>query len=262
LWGSKTQTAVTHTVKGCISDLLHSFTEFSWSAKIPFIIPRDPNVSTTGDASELGGGGFSTIMQFWFEVGWSDEVKSRLVLPPSDPGYIQINCLEFLVVVLQLVATIVFFQQPTEILKLYFPNGIPVLPVLLTWTDSTTSKGWANKVSAGSTRGQYLLTIFAELLRLFDLGINCDHLSGDINVIADFISRPTHFNLSPFDRAEQIFHQYSYMRTWRFFQPSPELLQLLRSHLLAKSWPGRPSLPTNLGRFVPAGFTTSSSATI
>jgi hypothetical protein len=201
-------------------------------------------------------------MRFWFEVGWSDEVKYRLVLPPSDPGYIQINVLEFLVVILQLAATIVFFQTPVEILRTYFPDGIPSLPVLLSWTDSTASKSWANKVSTGSIRGQYLLLIYAELLRLYDIGVNCDHLSGDFNVIADFISRPTHFHLSPFDRAEQIFQQHSYMRTWRFFQPSQDLLRVLRCHLLAKSWPGRPSLPRNLGRFVPDASTTSCSVTI
>jgi hypothetical protein len=110
LWGSKTHTAVSQTVKGCVTDLLSSFQDFDWSAKIPFIIPRVPNVSTTGDASEIGGGGFSTIMRFWFDVWWSDEVKYRLVLASSDPGHIQINCLEFLVVILQLAATIVFFQ--------------------------------------------------------------------------------------------------------------------------------------------------------
>jgi hypothetical protein len=262
LWGSTTHTAITSTVQGCIADLLHSFSNFSWCAKIPFIIRRDPNVSTTGDASELGGGGFSTAMRFWFEVGWSDEVKYRVALPSTDPGYVQINCLEFLVVILQLAATIVLFQTPRDQLALLFPDGIPVFPVLLAWTDSTASKAWANKVSTGSIRGQYLLTIYAELLRLYDVGVNCDHLAGELNILADFISRPTHFHLSPADRAEQIFRQFNFMRTWRFFQPSHAFLQLLRSHLLAKSWPGRPSLPPTLGRFVPAGSTTSSSVTI
>jgi hypothetical protein len=259
LWGSKTNTAITPVLRGCIQELLYSFSNFSWTAKIPFIIPRDPSVTTTGDASEIGGGGFSSSMQFWFDVWWSDEVKYRLTLPASDARYIQINCLEFIVVILQLAATIVFFQTPIEVLRAFFPDGIPSMPILLAWTDNTASMAWANKVSTGSIRGQYLLTIYAELLRLFDVGVNCDHISGDFNVLADFISRPTHFNLSPAARAEQIFLQFSYMRTWRFFQPSPMLLQLLRSHLLAASWPGRPSLPTNLGHFVPDASTISNS---
>ena len=107
----------------------------------------------------------------------------------------------------QLAATIVFFQMHTDSLATFPPDGIPVMPVLLAWTDNTASKAWANRVSTSSTRGQYLVTIYAELLRLHDVGVNCDHVAGKKNILADFISRPTHFDLPSSAHANQIFLQ-------------------------------------------------------
>ena len=176
LWHSSASTAVCSRVSECITELLSSFTDpaFSWNAKIAFIIPREPNIETTGDASHRGGGGHSVVFEFWFDLIWSDEVVYRTKkLPPSDPRYIHINCLEFVVVIIQLIATIVLFRDstPGELAK-QFPNGVPKFPILKSWTDNTPSKGWANKVTAKSRRGQYLLGLYAELLRLYDVGVN------------------------------------------------------------------------------------------
>ena len=184
-------------------------------------------------------------------------------LKPSDPRYIHINCLEFAVVILQLAATIVLFQDAAPgALAQHFPNGVPAYPILLSWTDNTASKGWANKVTTRSKRGQYLLGIYAKLLHLHDVGINCDHIAGEKNILADFISRPTHFGLSHAQQAEQIFQQHSFMRTWSYFLPSPDFLQNLRCNLLAEPWPGRPKIPKTLEQFVIAGYTIGTSPSL
>ena len=139
----------------------------------------------------------------------------------------------------------------------WFPLGRPAFPVCHILTDNMSALSWANRVTSKSTQGQHLIGVFAELLRLHDVGINCEHIPGIDNNLADFISRPTHLNISPLERCEQIFLKHSSMRSWNYFRPSPELLQLLSCYLLAKRWPGPPKLPKMLGHFDPAGSTTS-----
>ena len=107
-----------------------------------------------------------------------------------------------------------------------------------------------------------MIGVLASLLRTLPIGLNADHIAGTENILADFISRPTHFALSHAARSEQIFQKHALARTWDYFLPSPELLQLLTSLLFNELTPDLPSLPRNLGRFVPAGSTISCSPTL
>jgi hypothetical protein len=240
-----------------------SSTDTPFEAKIATIIPRDPQVEAWGDASEFGGGGFCPGLQFWFDVIWSPRVLRGLTLAQSDPDFVHINMLEFLVVILILAATIVAFQDltPAESVR-WFPAGLPEIPVLKAWADNTTAVAWSMKVTSRSHHGQRLLGLFAELLRTYNICLHGEHIPGEKNVVADFISRPTDISLSHSARAEQLFQFRPSMRSWRVFQPSPELLQLLTSALFSPSPVAQCKLPQNLGHLAVAASTSSCSPSI
>jgi len=233
----------------------------TWSKSIGHHIPRIPHAESFGDASHDGGGAHCPTLRYWFYVLWDDRIWQGCRLPPSDPGYVHINCLEFIVVLLQLAAAIVAFQTfPTgELLDYLARHRLPAEPIVLCWCDNTTGEHWTNKVTSKSLKGQNLVRIYAEILRSTHLGLNCQHISSDDNDPADTISRPPSPPLPHLEWCNQIYQKAEYMRTWRFFLPSPELSQLLHSALFSAPWPGRPSLPANLGHFVPDASTISSS---
>jgi hypothetical protein len=171
--------------------------------------------------------------------------------------------LEFIVVILQLIAAVIRLASLSASDRhAVFPDGLPTMPVLLCLTDNSSAKAWANRVTTKSPQGQHLIGIYAEILRTYNIGLNYDHIAGVENEMADFISRPTHFNLPHSERAEQIFQKYAFMRTWDYFLPSPEILQLLASLLFTEVSQDHPRLPANFGRFVPTGSTISSSQSL
>jgi hypothetical protein len=266
LWNSRHRTPLTVPIRACLQ-VIHDYltgTNHPWEESIGFIIPRNHHFVSIGDASKLGGGAHCDKLEYWFDILWSTKVRNGVTnLKPSDPQFVHINSLEFIVVIMQLAAAIVRLQtlSPAQILRL-FPSGLPAEPVCLCLTDNTSSMAWANKVTSKSVQGQNLIGIFAELLRIANLGYNCEHLAGVLNCRADDISRPTFPYLSISVRHEQIFLKHACLRTWDYFLPSPELSQLLCCALFTKPSPDRPSLPKNLGRFAPVGFTTSCSPTV
>ena len=166
-----------------------------------------------------------------------------------------INCLEFVVLILQLAAAITRLEDesPTQqTLRDSFPNGIPDIPTILMWTDNTPSKKWANKVSTASPKGQHLIRVYAELLRRCKLGTNCDWIKGTNNDDADAISRPDPL-LSDRQHCQQIFQQIPAIQSCDYFRPSHELTSLLASRLLCDAWLDQPVLPKRLGQFEAAG---------
>jgi hypothetical protein len=149
--------------------------------------------------------------------------------------------------------------MPPALAMEVFPNGVPLQPVALIWTDNTAAKAWANKVSSTSIAGQNLLGIYAALLKNFQVGVQCDHIPGEHNIIADFISRPEHAFYTFPQRAAQIFRKHPILRTYKVFRPSPEILRLLASSLSTKPAQLLPVLPPNLGRFEAAESIVSNS---
>lgn len=232
---------------------------FPLESPIGFIIPRSPHSTSIGDASEWGGGAYCTELEYWFDLVWTPETRRRIKLKPSDPGYLHINCLEFLLMILQLIANVVRYQSLTpEQAHRFFPSGVPALPVLRCRTDNTSAMAWANRVTAKTPEAQRLVALYSQVLRLLTVGLNGDHIQGIVNHCADFISRPSQLlPLPPFyARAEQIFQRHPIMRTWHVFQPSPSLMSLLSSALSTEPWLEPPSLPQSLGQFVPITSTT------
>jgi hypothetical protein len=223
---------------------------------IGLIIPRDPLAESKGDASGLGGGAYCEQLAYWFDVTWSERVRAGIALPSSAPGFVHINSTEFVVVLLQLVAFTVRLETlAVDRRTILLPGGIPAYPILLCFTDNTPAEAWANKVTSKSPQGQPLIGVLAALLRARPIGLNTHHIAGTENILADFISRPTHFALSHSDRSEQIYRKHASARTLDYFLPSPELLQSLSCLLSSAPTLDLPSLPKNLGRFVPAGST-------
>jgi hypothetical protein len=209
---------------------------------IGFIIPRNPLAESKGDASGLGGG---AQLAYWFDVAWSEGVSRGITLPSSAPGFVHINSTKFVVVLLQLVAFAVRLETlPIERRTILLPAGIPAHPILLCFTDNTLAAAWANKVTSKSPQGQPLIG---------PIGLNTHHIPGIKSILADFISRPTHFALSHADQSEQIFWKHGSARTWDYFLPSPELLQSLSCLLSSAPTLDLPSLPKSLGQFVPPG---------
>ena len=196
---------------------------------------------------------------------WSDRIRKSFERKHKrvKNDAVHINSLEFIIVVLQYAATVVRMKSlPQSDLLSIFPRGIPAQPVLLCRTDNTAAEAWANHVTSRSPQGQRLIGVMAELLRTSNLGLNAKHIAGVENVLADFISRPTHFNLSHSHRAEQIFQTHESLRTWDYFLPSQELLQSLSSLLFNEQTRDPLNLPENLGHFVPSGSTISCSPSI
>ena len=265
LWNAHTRTSMTSAIRSSLA-VIHTVLRDEtkqWTQPIGFIIKRDPHFVTLGDASGHGGGAYCERLRFWFDVTWSDKVKESFNRKPVDKSTIHINSLEFVVVILQYAATVVRLQTlPAAALRTIFPSGVPAQPVLLCYTDNTAAAAWATKVSSQSHQGQCMIGALAELMRTNNLGLNAKHIAGIDNVLADFISRPTHFNLSFSQRAEQIYQKHASARTWDYFQPSPELLQSLSSLLFSEQTLGLPNLPRNLGQFAPAGSTISCSPRI
>ena len=248
-----------------LANLLHyaSSTDRPWEAKFGTLIPRDPQVEAFGDASLIGGGGFCPELQFWFDIHWSSRVRAAMRLSPSSPNFIHINMLEFVVVILLVAAILVAFQTITpDERALWFPNGLPAIPVVREHCDNTSAVSWANKVTTSSPQGQKLLGIYSELLRSYDICLRSDHIKGEKNVLADFLSRPTNCSLSHADRAAQLYHSQPSMTSWRIFLPSPELLQLLTSALFSQLPVAPPSLPLVLGQLVHGASTSSSSPSL
>ena len=147
-------------------------------------------------------------------------------------------------------ATIQFYRDLKEMeVSLYFESGCrPIDPTMFGRADNTSALGWLAKASTTSVMGQKLLALYSALLQLDEVGINGEHLAGDLNVQGDDISRPD-LSLSPFESISQLLHKCPQMRTYKRFLPSPELLRIAASSLLATSPLTQVVLPKALGRF-------------
>ena len=86
--------------------------------------------------------------------------------------------------------------------------------------------------------------------------------TGD-NVLADMLSRLPDKSLTPSSYASFLDQAWAYsppLRTYRFFQPSPEFLSRLRSVLLQNECLPLKCLPSELGQFVPTAPATYNGA--
>ena len=264
LWSTRQRFVVDPYVMDSLSHLTYYLRDMDcpWEVPIGMIIPRDPHFFSRGDASHVGGGAYCPTLRFWFDIAWSPTTVAGILTRQSAPGAVHINALEFIVVILQLAAIRVRIDTMSHSGEAaMFPGGLPNIPVWLGETDNTVSKSWENRATARTSQGQGLVSIYAELLRTSRIHTLCQHLPGDLNIVADDISR-NDFSLASVARCTKLFRTHPSLASWDFFLPSLELLQLLTSRLYSRHMRVPCVLPTVLGRFVPAGCITFGSATL
>jgi hypothetical protein len=80
-----------------------------WETPIAHLIPQPPFVTTIGDSSLEGTGGFSTMWGFWWHICFPDEVVQRTLQfkTNNDNGmFVLINVLEFVKVIINYCAAL------------------------------------------------------------------------------------------------------------------------------------------------------------
>lgn len=259
IWTMRDPIKIDAAARTTIQQLLYYLTTDTrpWTQYIPLIVPRIPMSNSWGDASTTkGGGAFCPELEFWFDLPWPQAIIRATKLPASAEGHIGIAGLEFIVVILQLIAVRVRLDTLSgEKRDRLLPQGPQRFHAHSTNTDSSNSKSWANKVTSTSSQPQNLIKIYAELSRRFEINDRTEHIAGKINDQADDISRNDLFHLPLSIRAEQLFQKYPSMRTYDYFHPSQEILQVLYSALASRLTVGPPEIPRNLGRFEPISST-------
>ena len=234
-----------------------------WEIPITYIIVRDYNFLSTGDASELSVGAFCPTLGFWTCIDFHDDLRARFNLSPKNPLYMHINLFEFVIIIVQLAAAITRLEGPSS---LSTPNarqlrGIPATPKIQFRSDNTTSVSWASKVSSKKMGGQALVRIWAALLKRTTIDVAIEHLPGASNTTADCISRPAPNSSSLISlRLPKLIQTEPEIASWDFFRPHPMLISMLASALSYPSSLAPVNLPLDLGRFETAASTTSSSA--
>ena len=116
LWQTKQKFVVDDAMRQSLSHLLSyvDHTSAPWEVPLGMIVPRQPHFYSRGDASHLGGGGYCDQLEFWFDIAWSPRtIYGTKKVRPGRPGYVHINFLEFIVVILQLAAVRVRIDTAT-----------------------------------------------------------------------------------------------------------------------------------------------------
>jgi hypothetical protein len=210
-----------------------------FSTPIAFIIPRTPSASIFGDSSLLACGGYSITLKFWWHLDFRVEIISRTLLHISsekDERFISINCLEYITIIINYCAALVFYAENKS-------RDDDPHPVVLCVTDNMSAKKWTTHTCKKSRIGRALARFFCGLLIGSSVGINSTWISTKANTIADEISRlkksastnnPTSTPTYDYSKLQQ---NYEELKACTFFQPSQELLLLIWEILLTQKCP-------------------------
>ena len=120
-------------------------------------------------------------------------------------------------------------------------------PLLLNWTDNMTSKSWIRKAASKSIKGKALQKLLCSLMMNNPVGIKAEHIAGELNILADAISRTYSSSYSKLS-FDNLFQEFPQMRLWNRFHPSQELLSAIYLGLLEGQDQGL-CLPKILGHF-------------
>jgi hypothetical protein len=77
-------------------------------------IPHDLHATSLGDASNLGGAAYSPKLCYWFDIQWSPCIRFGLALKPGATSFVNINSLEFIIMLLQLATAMEWFAAPRQ----------------------------------------------------------------------------------------------------------------------------------------------------
>jgi hypothetical protein len=143
-----------------------------WDGYIAHIVPRDPHATSLGDASSVGGGAYSPKLRYWFDLQWSPRVRHGLSLKLGAADFVDINSLEFIVMLLQLAAAMERFTSlPNDVQRNLYPScRVSAFPVLLILTDNTAAARWASALSWMTENNQNLIAIYTQLLCRTSIG--------------------------------------------------------------------------------------------
>ena len=215
-------------------------------SNIGHLVERDFDWDIAGDSCKSSGGGWSTDLGLWWYLAYPADIVARARLPSAaHKGYICINCLETVVVVVNFAAVIY---------TCHF-DGIDIttiVPVLLNWCDNTSACSWINKRCKTSAIGRALGRLFMGMLMGTTIGIHAEWLSTTANKLADEISRLKKEAID-YDFSRLLL-DYPQLQQCRRFQPSESLLKLIYATLRGEWSPNPMELrslkPTDLGKFI------------
>ena len=167
-------------------NILSKSKEYILETTIAHIVKRDPDFITYGGACPESGGGYSKNL-FWWHAEWHDKTKALTLknLRVASryhklKALVSINLLEFAVEIINYAAITVFFRENPTVCSHEFP-------LLINWTDNMTSKSWIRK--AASKKRKALQGLLCSMMMDDPVGIRAEHVSGDLNILQDAISR-------------------------------------------------------------------------
>ena len=241
-----------------IKQVLSNPLQYNLETPIAYLVSRDPDFVTYGDASLEATGGFSNELKFWWHIEWPQSIKSKIIKNlsvtrrcPLSKELVSINLLEFLTEIINFATVSILFQADKHLCKQPYP-------VLLNWTDKQTSQACIKKAFTKTAKGKALQRILCILMINDPVGFKVDYIEGSKNILADRISRLYSNSATP-PSFTSLIQEFPQMKLWNIFLPSPELLSTLYSALLEGREPGL-CLPKKLGHFVPGKPTLSSSS--
>jgi hypothetical protein len=228
IYDSRAKTSYTTEVREEIAFITKVFSDpitYRWESPIAHLIDRESDYEVLQDSCLTGAGGFSALLRFWWSFQWSDEIVKRTRLPRNNIHRISINLLEYGALIVGLAGSIVAWESlPTD--------SRPAHPMILLLTDNTTAKSWTKRISGLKTpQGRTLARLFAHILMFSDVGVLAEHIAGEDNVVADYLSRAKNTNDLPAFSFKMLRTKFPWLSGSRRFQPSSELLCLLTTAL-------------------------------
>ena len=203
---------------------------YSLETPISHVINRDPDYVTYGDACLEAAGGYSEDL-FWWHIEWPEDIKALTLKNititrecSTTKELVSINLLEFVVEIINYAAITLSFKDHQSEFKHKFP-------MLLNWTDNTSSKTWLRKAATRTDKGKALQRLLCSMMINNPVGIKAEYIAGKSNVLADAISR-VYTNLYSNTSFKNILQEFPQMKLWKRFHPSQELLSRLYSALL------------------------------
>lgn len=239
IWDCKSRTWISRDIRVELDFLTTVFGNsdtYDWSSPIAHLIQLEPDYEGWQDACLSGGGGFSFDLKFWWMLEWPEQVASRTIrfLAKGDQSLVSINLLEYAAIIVGLAGSIVAWEALP-------PNARPPHPIALLWTDNTTAESWTRRIAGlKGPQGKALARIFAHLLMFSDVGVRAAYIEGELNVIADHLSRLRNQNDFSQFQYHSLVQQFPRLRRCRRFLPSQELLLLIYTSLLT----GCANIPT------------------
>ena len=229
--------------------LIREALELEWldkSTPIAHLIPGIIDATMYGDSSLDSAGGWSTDMELWWWIDWSQRVRVRTlrhVKDGSDGTLIDINCLEYATILINYAAAYCFWVTMSNLKR----RGIPY-PRVLIYADNQSSEYWAIKGCKRSFTGRRLGRLQCAMMMGNPVGLDTGHVTTKFNVIADRISRwkqDTDLLLN-FDVLQKEFPQ---LHNCRRFLPSPQLISLVEDVLLSDKLPSPTKVNQTLRNF-------------